>query len=77
MQTLMLIEDDETFVSIFERYFVAGGYRVTACGAVEEALAAWRKGAPDLVVANCRLIGEVGPRGRSPRTRDARAGIAR
>ncbi|MHC4505158.1 MAG: CheR family methyltransferase [Planctomycetota bacterium] len=71
MQKLMLIENDESFVSIFDRYFTAGGYEVLRTGAVEEALAAWKKGSPDLVVADCRIMKEAGPRVRGAFVRQA------
>ncbi len=72
MQKLLLIEDDESFVSIFDRYFVAGGYRVLKARVVEEGLAVWAKDAPDLVVASCRIMKNAGPRVRGALVRKAR-----
>ncbi len=71
MQKLLLIEDDDSFVSIFDRYFVAGGYEVVKARAVEEALATWREGSPDLVVASSRIMKEAGPRLRGALVRQA------
>jgi chemotaxis protein methyltransferase CheR len=71
MQKLLLIEDDDSFVSIFDRYFTAGGYEVVKAKAVEEGLASWARGAPDLVVASCRIMKEAGPRVRGALVRQA------
>ena len=71
MQKLLLIEDDESFVSIFDRYFAAGGYEVLKAPAVEEALASWREGAPDLVIASCRVMEDAEPRVRGALVRQA------
>ena len=71
MQKLLLIEDDESFVSIFDRYFAAGGYEVLKAPAVEEALASWREVTPDLVVASCRIMEDAGPRVRGALVRQA------
>ncbi len=71
MQKLLLIEDDDSFVSIFVRYFAAGGYEVLKARAVEEALVTWREGAPDLVVASCLIMKEAGPRVRGALVRQA------
>jgi chemotaxis protein methyltransferase CheR len=72
MQKLLLLEDDESFLSIFERYFTAGGYVVEMARSAEEALARWRKGAPDLVVASTRIMKEAGPRVQGALIRQAR-----
>jgi chemotaxis protein methyltransferase CheR len=72
MQKLLLLEDDENFVSIFERYFTAGGYEVRKARSVEEALAVWRKGKPDLVIASVRIMKDAGPRVRGAMVRQAK-----
>jgi chemotaxis protein methyltransferase CheR len=72
MQKLLLLEDDENFISIFDRYFTAGGYEVRNARSVEEALALWAKGAPDLVAASVRIMKDAGPRVRGAFVRQAR-----
>lgn len=72
MHRLLLIEDDDSFVSIFERYFTAGGYEVLKASMVEEALASWAKGSPDLVVSSCGIMKDAGPRVRGALMRRAR-----
>lgn len=74
MQTLLLLEDDESFASIFERYFTAGGYDVVKTAEVEEALSRWVKDTPDLVVASSRVMRETGPRVRGALLRQTRRG---
>jgi len=71
MQKLLLIEDDENFVSIFDRYFTAGGYEVGKARSAEEALARWAKGAPDLAVTSVRIMKGAGPRVRGALLRQA------
>ncbi|MHC5053262.1 MAG: hypothetical protein ACYTKD_00935 [Planctomycetota bacterium] len=48
MQKLLLIEDDESFISIFDRYFTAGGYAVEMARSAAGAFGRWAKGEPDL-----------------------------
>ncbi|MHC5057192.1 MAG: CheR family methyltransferase [Planctomycetota bacterium] len=72
MQKLLLLEDDENFVSIFGRYFTAGGYEVLKARSVEEVLALWVKGAPDLAVASVRIMKDAGPRVSGALVRQAR-----
>jgi len=71
VQKLLLIERDDGFTSIFRRYFVAGGYEVVCTRSVEETLAKWRAGAPDLVVADSRVMDDAGPRFRGALRRQA------
>jgi chemotaxis protein methyltransferase CheR len=72
MHRLLLIENDESFVSIFDRYFQAGGYEVTKARTVEEALAVWAKTPADLVVASVRSMVDAGPRVKGAFVRQAR-----
>jgi chemotaxis protein methyltransferase CheR len=71
VQKLLILDDDDSFVSILDRYFAAGGYAVLKARGVEEALAVWKETTPDLVVASSRIMVDASPRIRGAFLRQA------
>jgi two-component system response regulator TctD len=57
---LLLIEDDPAMQATLQRSFERRGIRTTCCGDGNQAVAAWRKHAPDVVVLDLTLPGRDG-----------------
>jgi CheY-like chemotaxis protein len=57
---ILVVDDEEAVGYVFERYLAIKGYRVSVAMSGEQALEAYRRDAPDLVITDYKMPGMNG-----------------
>jgi len=57
---ILIVDDEEAVVYVFERYLAIKGYRVSAAHGGEEALEVFQRDPPDLVITDYKMPGMNG-----------------